>query len=635
MGYECVTLLVRNKWAFLSRLFAGIPIGIIYQSFYAMFIQLHIDWGLLNAGVVIGTCFFIATLLHYFINCRFNPSLVIRMNVIDFISLAVGIFWMVYRLSLVYFDQGGLTRGAAYSDFNFHLTIITSFAFGCNQKRASFFDVQTVISSGSFLAYPMFVNFHAAFLIASCDASIPDSMKWSAFLMGISFVYLLHAISLEFTESSIAAALAIPLWFCSGGIGILEVFDNGMKEYTTYINYIHSWSNNVNAFWFQSMTHIFNPQRSATFAMPLCLITIYSLFWGVKSFGKGFFIIAALAVGVTPQTQIHAYVACAIFSISLALLTYPGKFLSRKYIESWLLFGILANAIAFPLSLPYFRRTMGNKSFFVWKPIWKMKTYSHSPFAFLRLWWKSLGPPGLVSVCLGFCFINYRQMIMYLSTIPVLLVSCSVMFQPWELDNTKLLHDIWFPVACGFVANYFVYAFAHGKIHIKLFIVILYLFSLISGFINLIATEPRPVNFFDGERKHQGHWVSENSGEYSLYQISNHVMLPSASFAGRLLFHGYPGWLSSHGLLNETRKGYVLMIEDGHNPGACRDNKIDFLVRMNQKTNEESDLDKLPWWELVFSEGEYKIWKFLPNWDEQSSQERRNANGKRTRTKRK
>jgi hypothetical protein len=37
------------------------------------------------------------------------------------------------------------------------------------------------------------------------------------------------------------------------------------------------------------------------------------------------------------------------------------------------------------------------------------------------------------------------------------------MFQEWELDNTKLLHDGWLPVAVGLVGQYFAFLFARSS----------------------------------------------------------------------------------------------------------------------------------------------------------------------------
>jgi hypothetical protein len=87
----------------------------------------------------------------------------------------------------------------------------------------------------------------------------------------------------------------------------------------------------------QSITHIVHPQRSATFALPLCCIVIHSLLTGLEKIA-----FAALIVGVAPQMQVHAYVGLAVFSLALAVFMFPFDRRRERCVKCWALSGASA-----------------------------------------------------------------------------------------------------------------------------------------------------------------------------------------------------------------------------------------------------------------------------------------------------
>jgi hypothetical protein len=197
--------------------------------------------------------------------------------------------------------------------------LVASIAFRCNKNRNSFFDFHIPFAEGNLLAYPIFPNFHAAFLHASCLATLQNSLRFTAYQIGISVVFLIYKLVLTFTGSSVYSFLAYPLWYFSGGLGFSYFLKNKFQLYPHSCNFIHDFAPKINGFWFQTISHVFHPQRSATFAIPLCLVCLICLYEGIKEFELRFFILAAFYVGIMPQTQVHAYASMAIFSVSLAI----------------------------------------------------------------------------------------------------------------------------------------------------------------------------------------------------------------------------------------------------------------------------------------------------------------------------
>jgi hypothetical protein len=173
-GYELTTVFTSKRWDFLLRFFSGFPIGVVYQSFLALVLQFYIPWGGLHLSLVLGIVSSLALALHV-VNCRVRHRNRLELRVVDIVSLVVSGGFLVYRLHLVYFEEGVYSRGSGYSDFSFHLGLISSIAVGCNVNRTSLF-----VSANTPLAYPIFVNFHSAFLFADCDVSYPNALRWSA-----------------------------------------------------------------------------------------------------------------------------------------------------------------------------------------------------------------------------------------------------------------------------------------------------------------------------------------------------------------------------------------------------------------------------------------------------------------------
>jgi len=612
-GYEIVTTIVLNRYDYLTRFFAGIPIGMMQSSFIIFLLQRFIDWGDFLTFVVDGGIFMAALLMHI-INKKRRVSYIIKIQLSEVLCLSLYSIWLLYRMNLVLFCKGFQSRGSAYSDYSFHLNIISSLSIGSNRFRNSFFDIETPVSSGNKIAYPLFPAYLSSFLFASCGADFPEAFKYPAFLMGFSWVYLLHKLVLATTGSVLAANISFPLWVFSGGLGFLVIFDHGYITYeqNNNINYIFAWSQDLHAFWFQSLTHILNPQRSLTFTLPLCALAILFLIDGIKSFDWRYFLIAAITVSVMPQTQVHAYVSLGLYAITLCMLTFPFDDMFCQAFICWFIFGFVANVIAVPLCLPYFDKTSDDPTFISFSPIWKNGSYARGSFRFLKIWWYALGTFSVIAFIGVFIIMNGFQIKIYLASFPVVLIASSIMFQPWELDNTKLLHAIWFPIATCFVSNFFAFVWTKVRsITIKAIVVILYISCLISGIVNLYRTESFWAPFYDYENKESGHWISENTPVDSIFQMRNHVMIPSSCYAGRRLFYGYAGWVSSHGLTSNKKESSANEIETGENKATVKSNNVSYLIRNNQRKGERSNLDSKAWWSIQMEIGQYRVWKLI------------------------
>lgn len=211
----------------------------------------------------------------------------------------------------------------------------------------------------------------------------------------------------------------------------------------------------------------------------------------------------------------------------------------------------------------------------------------------------------------GLATVQKHQICLYLAIIPVAFVSSTVMFQLWELDNTKVLHDGWLPVAVGFVGQYFAFLLAkRTKIFIKIICIVLYFCAIYSGILNQILQESYPSRITIPPYMKIGKWVSENTNTYSLFHCPR-LEAPPAQIGERQLLSGYGGWVFSHGLANHTRNMYMNRLNQGDSSTILRLFEINYLYNAEPplKDSRIYPADQQELLSNVFKLHDHRIWR--------------------------
>jgi hypothetical protein len=213
------------------------------------------------------------------------------------------------------------------------------------------------------------------------------------------------------------------------------------------------------------------------------------------------------------------------------------------------------------------------------------------------------------------------------------------MFQPWELDNCKIMHDGWMPLAIGFVGQYLSRLWRASKsILIRVFLVVLFFASIASGFLSLLTYEGHLSDIYTPDHAETGRWVAENCPVSAVFAASaTLVMIPSAVFGGRRQYYGNDDWIRSHGLANGTRGMFQPQFERGENPHISLGHGVNYLIRANRIAIRTAPVDEKPWWEIVYEYEKYAVYKL--NWESQQTTDkkvgtvRRKAKQQRTTSK--
>jgi hypothetical protein len=250
--------------------------------------------------------------------------------------------------------------------------------------------------------------------------------------------------------------------------------------------------------------------------------------------------------------------------------------------------------------------------------------------AFWELWWPALGPFGVIALFAGFATASGPQARAYAAALAVFALSSVVMFQPWELDNCKVFQDGWMPLALGFVAQYFARLWrATRSAAVRVALIALFVGTVASGWANVFTYENLRGALYSHADAAVGMWTAENSPVDAVFHgPPEEVMIPPACYAGRRLFTGYSGWMSSHGLENKSREHMGSAWVEGRAPWGARSAGVEYLITVTRARGKPSALEETEWWDKVMEWGEYRIFK-LRGMEEKPKERATGGRGKR------
>jgi hypothetical protein len=597
-GVEVMTFLGRNHFDVLQRFFAGVPIG-FFTLAWVLFLTSGGSRLSANHSLSAFSFFSLSIFALRRLNRRSKLSYKLRLSHVQLATLLFGGAFFVYLMHCAMLYDDVQTKGAGYSDLPFHLNIVSSFATGCNNVRRSIFDVQSIFFSRERLAYPFMTNFLTGALMATGHATLRAALFFPSALIVLSLLVALYSLSLEFTQSHVAAAIAVVLFANLGGLGFLRL----LNPKHGYGDWVHNWGRNQYEYWFHPLMHVIVPQRASLWSLPLCCWTLFTLVHAADAKDWRLFALAGVFTGFTPLVQIHSYVALAQWSICFWLVG------ARRQIVGWAVFASVANVMAIPQFTPYLGRLTAARDQFVrLNPIWRTPERAKMKWPAITLWWRGLGVFWAMSL-LGIARLAKRQLTVYVPSLVVYLVTNYIRYQPWELDNTKVFYAAWIPVALPVVANYLV---ALGKCWPlgTLAAAVLGICCCASSFIHTVDCFRSTPNIFNHEDTQFGLWVAENTDAKAIFLTSQWHAHPAATIAGRQLFMGYVGWVSSHGLDWWRREQESKRL--AKSPGAVMDYDRYGIRYVISRRHEFKDFEanaSSTVWAKIFDNKEYKMWR--------------------------
>ena len=499
-----------------------------------------------------------------------------------FYAVVTIVLWRVFSRAVIE-DQDGLSTGLLnnFGDLPFHISVITSFAFGNN------FPPEDPTYAGVRFTYPFISDFVSAVFVR-CGADLRQSMFIENFILGISFVGLVHRWALVMLRDKLAAIITPLLVLLNGGFGFMMLYSRAIENkgglfgvlmdlppsFTVIPETTWRWGNAISA--------LLIPQRGFLMGLPLATLA-FTLWWLAttkerradvaskrRAAGKAKIvkqeeppsrfplatrrmIAAGVAAGLLPLVHAHSFVVVMAMAGCLALIKIRWR--------EWITFFVVASAIAIPQLLwSTMNSAVDASSFFAWEVGW-----DHGKENPIWFWLKNTGlfiP--LIFAALLIKINDYviprRVLLFYLPFTLCFIIPNFVKMAPWIWDNIKVLY-YWWLASAPIVALLLAKLWRHGQVY-RLIAISLFVFVTLSGALDVAGIALRSSNkyqVFSPDGLRFAEMVKEKTEPRSLV-IHAPVHNTPVFLTGRRSLMGYPGHIWTHGLEFVRREGEIKRI---------------------------------------------------------------------------
>jgi hypothetical protein len=506
-----------------------------------------------------------------------------------FYAVTAIVLWKVFDRAVIE-DSTGLSTGLLnnFGDLPFHISVITSFAFGNN------FPPEDPTYAGVRFTYPFISDFVSAVFVR-CGADLRESMFIENYLLGMSFIGLIHRWASVMLRDRLAAIITPLIVILNGGFGWTLLFEKaGTNEgglwgvlmdlppsFTVIPETTWRWGNAVSA--------LLVPQRGFLIGLPLATIA-FTQWWlatsdkskptetavtGKKTRQKTVWqqepqpsrfslntrrmIAAGVAAGLLPLVHAHSFVVVMAMAACLALLQTRWR--------EWFAFFVVASAIAIPQLLWSTMHSAVNAgTFFAWELGW-----DHGQENPIWFWFKNTGIfiPLIFAAVLtkgdGY-LIPRRLLLFYLPFTLCFIIPNVVKMAPWIWDNIKVLY-YWWLASSPLVALLLARLWREGSIR-RVIAVLLFVCVTFAGALDVAGIAMRSVKYevFDAAGLQFAEFVKQQTAPRSLI-IHAPVHNTPVFLTGRRSLMGYPGHIWTHGLEFVQRESEIKRIYQGA-PGA-------------------------------------------------------------------
>ena len=502
-------------------------------------------------------------------------------------------------------SQGLVTQGAGfYADWAAHLTYAGSFAFGHN------FPPEFPVDPGHPLAYPFMIDLLAAALVPT-GASLTSALVLTSGLLALAFPAVMYLAGLRFLGSRIAAALAVPIFIMSGGLGFLQLFDNVRRTGVAALRQSHQFYTQDpvhNVQWLNPVLAWILPQRSVLFGFSLALL-VMAMLWMVlhredrRADWEPFVFTGAVA-GLTPLFHLHAYGTVVALAAFWALLS-PRR--------QWVGFFVPALVLGLPAVLWMASGGAASIRVQVW---WLANTNGHHDGPLL-FWLKNTSIL-VPAMAVAFLWPSVLPAKLRLHLGPIwlwFLVPNLLVFQPWDWDNTKFF-AYWallgaFPVGAllatllrrGLPSRITAYALAASM--------------MLSGALDLgraLDSSSAAALFTSPRGLQVATWAREHTEPTAVFLVAPVHNDPIPTLAGRRVVVGYPGWLWTYGLTDWAPRSHdaeLMLKGDPATPDLLRRYGVSYVVLGPEDASIQGSnaayFDRTA--DRVYSNGDYTVYR--------------------------
>ena len=519
-----------------------------------------------------------------------NPSARNLGYAVFYLAIAV-ILWRVFSRAAIE-TPAGIATGVRnnFGDLPFHLSVITSFAFGNN------FPPEDPTYAGVRFTYPFLTDFVSAVFVR-CGASLSQSMFLENYVLAISFVGLLHRWALELLKNRLAAILTPLLVLLNGGFGWVLLWTEMKQSDEGLLGALKALPPSVTVIpdstwrWGNAISTLLVPQRGMLLGLPLAVI-VFTQWWLAE--GKGaeekrpsakakkskrknppparatpvsrlsFYpftpsqkrmMAAGLIAGLLPLVHAHSFLVVMVVGAGIAVLQWRWR--------DWIIFFVFASLIALPqMWWSTHNSAVDAKTFFAshlgWDRgeenpawFWLKNTGIFIPLIILAILWRGKN-----------FLISRRLLVYYVPFTLCFIIPNLIKLAPWVWDNIKVLYYWWLasaPLVALLLARLWQQRGLQRPIAVVLFVVV-----TLAGSLDVASIVFRKTEFgvFDARGIAFAEMIKQQTPPRSLIvhaPVHNHPSFLS----GRRSLLGYPGHIWTHGLAYGPRENEIKRIYAG------------------------------------------------------------------------
>jgi hypothetical protein len=553
-----------------------------------------------------------------------------------FYAIATLVLWKVFSRAVIQ-DDTGISTGLLnnFGDLPFHLSVITSFAFGNN------FPPEDPTYAGVRFTYPFLSDFVSAVFV-KCGADLRQSMFIENIILALSFIGLVHRWALVMLRDKLAAVITPLVVLLNGGLGWVLLFDKAGKSegglygalldlppsFTVIPETTWRWGNAISA--------LLVPQRGFLMGLPLATIA-FTQWWiatekkqpppnvkKTRASGKKKslstepestrfplttrrMMAAGVAAGLLPLVHAHSFVVVMAMAGCLALLHIHWR--------EWFAFFAVASVLAIPQLLwSTSHSAVDAGSFFALEVGW-----DHGQENPIWFWFKNTG----VFIPLIFAallmkgeryLVGKRLLLFYLPFTLCFIIPNFVKMAPWIWDNIKVLY-YWWLASAPLVALLLARLWRQGPIR-RIIAVFLFVSVTFAGTLDVAGITLRSIKYqvFDAAGVRFAEFIKQQTAPRAMI-IHAPVHNTPVFLTGRRSLMGYPGHIWTHGLQFVQRESEIKRIYLGM-PDAdqlLKNYNIEYaVVGPHENVVTPSNDRFFARFEKVGEVGEYKLYKIKP-----------------------
>jgi len=570
----------------------------------------------------------------------------IPLGYVTFYLLVGVVLWRAFQRGMMELPEGiytGLLNN--YGDLPFHLSVITSFAYGNN------FLPEDPTYAGVRFTYPFLTDFVSAIFVR-CGADLRQSMFIENFVLGFAFVGLLHRWALVMLRDRLAAVITPILVLLNGGLGWVLLWDRATADNDSIVGFLKSLPPSFTVIpettwrWGNAISTLLIPQRGFLLGLPLAVI-VFTQWWlsdekpdesgnggnhgeqGKRGKGKGKIqkkekkqrvlsplpvalvplsvsrmIAAGVVAGLLPLVHAHSFVVVMTVGGCIALL-------QRRW-RAWIAFFVVASLIALPqMWWSTHNSAVDAKKFFEWQFgwdrgkedavwFWLKNSGLFIPLTIAALLWRGKQP-----------LVSRRLLLFFLPFTLCFIVPNVLKMAPWIWDNIKVLFYWWLasaPLVALLLARLWKQGTWKRIIALALFITV-----TAAGALDVAAilVSPAKLQVFDSTGISFAELIKQRTDPRALVihaPVHNHPVFLS----GRRSLMGYPGHIWTHGLDFVQRESEIKRVYAGTaDAGAIlRKYGVEYAVVGPLERNMMSVNDQFfSRFEIVGEVGGYRLYK--------------------------